>query len=94
VSSVRLPGWRLDDEGGPLVIRRVGSGPGEITPDGCAVDFYALLPPMGEPEVVHAFVACRDELEEQVGGFGLEGDVAGLVDDQERVAAQPDQFGL
>jgi SAM-dependent methyltransferase len=36
------------------VIRRVGSGPGEITPDGCAVDFYALLPPMGEPEVVHA----------------------------------------
>ena len=34
--------------------RHVGTGPGEITPDGCAVDFYALLPPMGEPEVVHA----------------------------------------
>jgi SAM-dependent methyltransferase len=34
----------------------VGSGPGEITPDGCAVDFYALLPAMGEPSIVHAAV--------------------------------------
>lgn len=31
-----------------------GSGPGDITPDGCAVDFYALLPTFGEPEIVHA----------------------------------------
>jgi SAM-dependent methyltransferase len=31
----------------------VGSGPGVITPDGCAVDFYALLPPGREPEIVH-----------------------------------------
>jgi SAM-dependent methyltransferase len=31
-----------------------GTGPGVITPDGCAVDFYALLPPMGQPEIVHA----------------------------------------
>jgi SAM-dependent methyltransferase len=38
------------------VIRNLGTGPGEITPDGCAVDFYALLPPMGEPEIVHAAV--------------------------------------
>src|SRR6266545_1317215 len=30
-----------------------GTGPGEITPDGCAVEFYALLPTMGEPEIVH-----------------------------------------
>lgn len=36
--------------------RNVGTGPGEITPDGCAVEFYALLPPMGEPEVVDAAV--------------------------------------
>ena len=36
--------------------RNVGTGAGEITPDGCAVDFYALLPAMGEPEVVHAAV--------------------------------------
>jgi hypothetical protein len=32
------------------------------------------------------FVAAGDELEEQVGGFGLERDVAGLVDDQERAS--------
>lgn len=31
----------------------VGTGPGDITPDGCAVDFYALLPALGEPEIVH-----------------------------------------
>jgi SAM-dependent methyltransferase len=36
------------------MIHNVGSGPGEITPDGCAVEFYALLPPMGEPAIVHA----------------------------------------
>jgi hypothetical protein len=35
-----------------------------------------------------------DELEEQVGGFGFEGDVADLVDDQQRVTAQPHQLGL
>jgi SAM-dependent methyltransferase len=34
----------------------VGTGPGDITPDGCAVDFYALLPTFGEPEIVHAAV--------------------------------------
>jgi SAM-dependent methyltransferase len=31
-----------------------GSGPGEITPDGCAVELYALLPVMGEPAIVHS----------------------------------------
>lgn len=36
--------------------RGVGTGPGVITPDGCAVDFYALLPGMGEPEIVNAAV--------------------------------------
>jgi len=41
-----------------------------------------------------ALVAGRDELVEQVGGFGLERDVADFVDDQERVAAQPDELGL
>ena len=35
-----------------------------------------------------AFVAGGDELEEQVGGFGFEGDVADFVDDEERVAAE------
>src|ERR1022692_4941113 len=31
-----------------------GSGPGVITPDGCAVDFYALLRPGREPEIIHS----------------------------------------
>src|SRR5215472_18356129 len=39
-------------------------------------------------------VAGGHQLEEQVGGLGLERDVADLVDDQQRVAAEPDQFGL
>jgi 2-polyprenyl-3-methyl-5-hydroxy-6-metoxy-1,4-benzoquinol methylase len=34
----------------------VGTGPGAITNDGCAVEFYALLPALGEPEIVHAAV--------------------------------------
>jgi SAM-dependent methyltransferase len=38
------------------VEHNVGTGPGEITSDGCAVDFYALLPPFGEAEIVHAAV--------------------------------------
>jgi len=32
----------------------VGTGPGTITNDGCAVEFYALLPAFGEAEIVHA----------------------------------------
>jgi SAM-dependent methyltransferase len=30
-----------------------GTGPGVITPDGCAVDFYAQMTAMGEPAIVH-----------------------------------------
>ena len=41
-----------------------------------------------------ALVAGRDELEEQVGGLGFERDLADLVDDQQRVAAQPGQLSL
>ena len=41
-----------------------------------------------------SFVARRHELEEQVGCFGFERDVADLVDDQQGVAAEPDEFGL
>ena len=33
-----------------------GTGPGEITGDGCAVELYTLLPPFGEAEIVHAAV--------------------------------------
>ena len=31
-----------------------GTGPGVITPDGCAVELYARLPAWREPGVVHA----------------------------------------
>ena len=48
------PGLRTTK--GRSVTHNVGTGPGEITPDGCAVDFYALLPPMGEPSIVHSAV--------------------------------------
>ena len=30
---------------------------GQVTADGCAVDLYLLLPPNGEPEIVHSAVA-------------------------------------
>jgi SAM-dependent methyltransferase len=33
--------------------RSHGTGPGAITPDGCAVDLYAQLPDFGEPAIVH-----------------------------------------
>ncbi len=34
-----------------------GTGPGVITPDGCAVDFYARMTEMGEPAIVHDAIA-------------------------------------
>lgn len=47
-----------------------GSGPGPITPDGCAVELYALLPPMGEPEVVHAAIPAGASILELGAGAG------------------------
>lgn len=41
-----------------------------------------------------AFISGRNQLEEQVGGFVLERDVADLVDHQKRVAAELGQLGL
>jgi hypothetical protein len=41
-----------------------------------------------------AFVAGRDELEEQVRGFGFERDVADLVDDQQRDPTELDRCVL
>jgi hypothetical protein len=49
---------------------------------------------VGGDDQQRAFVAGRDELEEQVRRLRLEGDVADLVDDQQWVAAQPGQLGL
>src|ERR1700748_2190276 len=49
--------------------RPVGTGPGVITPDGCAVDFYARIAAMGEPEIVHdAIPAGASVLELGCGG--------------------------
>jgi SAM-dependent methyltransferase len=48
----------------------VGTGPGVITNDGCAVDFYALLPPFGEPELVHAAVPAGASILELGCGTG------------------------
>jgi SAM-dependent methyltransferase len=47
-----------------------GTGPGVITPDGCAVELYRLLPPMGEPEVVHAAVPAGASILELGAGAG------------------------
>ncbi|GIH95161.1 class I SAM-dependent methyltransferase [Planobispora siamensis] len=33
-----------------------GTGPGPITPDGCAVDYYATLTANGEPEIIHSVI--------------------------------------
>jgi SAM-dependent methyltransferase len=47
-----------------------GTGPGVITPDGCAVDFYALMPPMGEPGIVHAAIPAGASILELGAGAG------------------------
>jgi SAM-dependent methyltransferase len=52
------------------MVRNVGTGPGEITPDGCAVEFYSLLPPMGEPAIVHSAVRAGGSILELGCGTG------------------------
>ena len=47
-----------------------GTGPGAITPDGCAVELYRVLPAMGEPEVVHAAVPAGAGILELGAGAG------------------------
>jgi SAM-dependent methyltransferase len=47
-----------------------GTGPGVITPDGCAVELYRLLPPMGEPEIVHAAIPAHADILELGAGAG------------------------
>jgi hypothetical protein len=41
-----------------------------ITPDGCAVELYALLPPGGEPEIVHGAVPEGASILELGAGTG------------------------
>jgi SAM-dependent methyltransferase len=47
-----------------------GTGPGVIAPDGCAVDLYALLPPIGEPGIVHAAIPAGASILELGAGAG------------------------
>jgi len=47
-----------------------GTGPGVITPDGCSVELYALLPAMGEPEVVHGAIPAGAGILELGAGAG------------------------
>jgi SAM-dependent methyltransferase len=47
-----------------------GSGPGVITPDGCSVELYALLPSMGEPEIVHDAIPPGASILELGAGSG------------------------
>jgi SAM-dependent methyltransferase len=66
--SARLP------HRGPASGRRPpvphGSGPGVITPDGCSVEFYGLLPSMGEPEIVHDAIPPGASILELGAGAG------------------------
>ena len=50
--------------------RSHGTGPGVITPDGCAVDFYAQLPALGEPAIVHAAIGAGASILELGCGTG------------------------
>jgi SAM-dependent methyltransferase len=75
-----------------------GTGPGVITEDGCAVDFYALLPTFGEPELVHAAVPVGASILELGCGTGrilrplaaLGHPVLGVDESAEMLARIPD----
>ncbi|GLW98739.1 class I SAM-dependent methyltransferase [Microtetraspora sp. NBRC 16547] len=47
-----------------------GTGPGPVTPDGCAVDYYAMLTPNGEPELIHAAIPEEASILELGAGAG------------------------
>lgn len=76
----------------------VGTGPGPITNDGCAVEFYALLPAFGEPEIVHAAVPPGASILELGCGTGrilrplaaLGHPVTGVDDSPDMLARSPD----
>jgi SAM-dependent methyltransferase len=75
-----------------------GTGPGAITSDGCAVDFYALLPAFGEAEIVHAAVRRGASVLELGCGTGrilrplaaLGHQVTGVDDSPDMLARSPD----
>jgi SAM-dependent methyltransferase len=80
------------------VDEHVGTGPGAITNDGCAVEFYALLPALGEPEIVHAAVPPGASILELGCGTGrilrplaaLGHPVTGVDDSADMLARSPD----
>lgn len=47
-----------------------GTGPGSITDDGTPVDFYLLLPPDGEPEMIHGALGDGASVLELGAGVG------------------------
>lgn len=47
-----------------------GTGPGPITDDGCAVEFYATLKQNGEPELIHAAIPAHATILELGAGTG------------------------
>lgn len=47
-----------------------GTGPGAITPDGCAVELYAMVPPRGEPEIIGAVAPPNASILELGAGAG------------------------
>jgi SAM-dependent methyltransferase len=78
--------------------KHVGTGPGAITNDGCAVEFYALLPTFGEPEIVDAAVPPGASILELGCGTGrilrplaaLGHPVTGVDDSPDMLARSPD----
>jgi SAM-dependent methyltransferase len=75
-----------------------GTGPGPITNDGCAVEFYAMLPTFGEAEIVHAAVPAAASILELGCGTGrilrplaaLGHPVTGVDDSPDMLARIPD----
>lgn len=49
---------------------QLGSGDGVITPDGCAVDVYAILPAGREPQVIHDAIPAGASILELGSGAG------------------------
>jgi SAM-dependent methyltransferase len=47
-----------------------GTGPGPITADGCAVEYYATLRPNGEPERIHGAIPAGASILELGAGTG------------------------
>jgi SAM-dependent methyltransferase len=80
------------------VDEHAGTGPGAITNDGCAVEFYALLPAFGEAEIVHAAVPAGASILELGCGTGrilrplaaLGHPVTGVDDSPGMLARSPD----